>query len=141
MVDGDAGASAHEGAPGRCICDIKPMVNQIEYHPGFGQIESAEYCQRNGIVVEAWSPLGSGDVLKDATMKHLAEKYQKSSAQICLRWLLQKNIIPLPKSTHERFMAANLQVYDFELSDSDMKVIDTLPYCGGLHFDPDSAWS
>ncbi len=121
--------------------DIKPMVNQIEYHPGFGQIESAEYCQRNGIIVEAWSPLGSGDVLKDATMKHLAEKYQKSSAQICLRWLLQKNIIPLPKSTHERFMAANLQVYDFEVSDSDMKVIDTLPYCGGLHFDPDSAWS
>ena len=52
-----------------------------------------------------------------------------------------KNIIPLPKSTHERFMAANLQVYDFEVSDSDMKVIDTLPYCGGLHFDPDSAWS
>lgn len=121
--------------------DIKPMVNQIEYHPGFGQIESAEYCQKNGIIVEAWSPLGSGDVLKDATMKHLAEKYKKSPAQICLRWLLQKNIIPLPKSTHEKFMAANLQVYDFELSDSDMNVIDALPYCGGLHFDPDSAWS
>lgn len=121
--------------------DIKPMVSQIEYHPGFGQIESADYCQKNGIIVEAWSPLGSGDVLRDGTIKRLADKYGKSPAQICLRWLVQKHIIPLPKSTHEKYILENMQVFDFEISDDDSRDMDALPYCGGMHFDPDSAWS
>lgn len=121
--------------------DIKPMVNQIEYHPGFGQTESADYCQKNGIVVEAWSPLGTGDVLKNKTLVALGEKYGKSSAQICIRWLLQKNIVPIVKTTHEVKMVQNTDVFDFTISDEDMKVIDELPYCGGMRFDPDAAKS
>ena len=83
------------------------MVNQIEYHPGFGQVKSAEYCQANGIVVEAWSPLGNGGVLRNGELNRIAGKYKKSAAQICIRWLMQKNIVPLPKSTHEKYIREN----------------------------------
>ncbi len=120
---------------------IAPMVNQIEYHPGFGQIESTEFCQRNGIVVQAWSPLGTGDVLRNETLVSIAKKYGKSSAQICLRWLIQKDIVPLPKSVHEERIIANTDVFDFEISKEDMSVIDAIPYCGGMKFDPDTAKS
>jgi diketogulonate reductase-like aldo/keto reductase len=120
---------------------IKPMVNQIEYHPGFGQIESTEFCQKNGIVVQAWSPLGCGEVLQNHELKEIAKRYGKDTAQVCLRWLLQKNIVPLPKSTNEERIISNTKVFDFELSEEDMKKIDAIPYCGGMSFDPDSARS
>ena len=128
----------------QALCEdvrIWPMVNQIEYHPGFGQVESTKYCQENGIVVEAWSPLGGGEVLRNKELKKLAEKYGKDTAQICLRWLLQKNIVPLPKSTHEERIITNAKVFDFELTDEDMQIIDKIPYCGGMRFQPDEAKS
>lgn len=121
--------------------EIKPMVNQIEYHPGFGQVESAAFCQENGIVVEAWSPFGTGDVLSNRELARIAAEHGKTSAHICLRWLLQKGIVPLPKSTHAERIAANAQVFDFALTDEDMAAIDAIPYCGGMRFDPDSAQS
>lgn len=120
---------------------IKPMVNQIEYHPGFGQYESTKYCQENNIIVEAWSPLGSGEVLHNHTLKEIAAKYNKETAHVCLRWLLQKDIVPLPKSTHEERIKSNTEVFDFILTDEEMKRIDEIPYCGGMRFDPDSAKS
>ena len=121
--------------------DIKPMVNQIEYHPRFGQTESAKYYQEHGIIVEAWSPLGCGEVLQNKTLKQLADKYKKSTAQICIRWLLQKNILPIMKSTHEERMIQNMQVLDFEISSQDMQIIDAIPYCRGMRFNPDEAKS
>ena len=121
--------------------DIKPMVNQIEYHPRFGQTESAKYYQEHGIIVEAWSPLGCGEVLHNKTLKQLADKYKKSTAQICIRWLLQKNILPIMKSTHEERMIQNMQVLDFEISSQDMQIIDAIPYCRGMRFNPDEAKS
>lgn len=121
--------------------EIKPMVNQIEYHPGFGQAESAAYCQQNGIVVEAWSPLGSGDVLRNQELNRVAAKHGKTPAQVSLRWLMQKGIVPLPKSTHKARMVENISVFDFSLDDEDMTVIDAIPYCGGMMFDPDNARS
>ena len=113
----------------------------IEYHPGFGQVKSAEYCHANGIVVEARSPLGSGGVLGNGELNRIAGKSKKSAAQICIRWLLQKNIVPLPKSTHEKYITENADVFDFSLSEEDMAAIDRIPYCGGMMFDPDSARS
>ena len=121
--------------------EIAPMVNQIEYHPGFGQVESAQFCQKNGIVVEAWSPFGTGDVLKNETLTAIAEAHGKTSAQICLRWLIQKNIVPLPKSVHVERIESNSDVFDFQLSQEEMERIDTMPYCGGMKFDPDTAQS
>ena len=120
---------------------IRPMVNQIEYHPGFGQVESADFCKANGIAVEAWSPFGSGEVLKNSTLTQIADQYGKSTAQVCLRWLIQKDIVPLPKSVHEERILSNTEVFDFMLSDEDMKTIDEIPYCGGMKFDPDAAKS
>ena len=123
--------------------EIKPMVNQIEYHPGFGQKESAEYCQANGIIVEAWSPFGGGGaaVLKNEELNGIAAKYGKQPAQVTLRWLLQKQIVPLPKSVHVERMVSNTEIFDFKLTAEDMDVIDHIPYCGGYRFDPDTAQS
>ncbi|MCO8193294.1 aldo/keto reductase [Anaerofustis sp. NSJ-163] len=116
---------------------IKPMVNQIEFHPGFAQIETAKYCIENDIVVEAWSPLGRKEVLENETLVELAKKYNKSTAQICIRWVLQHNILPLPKSVTPSRILENSQVFDFKISEDDMKTIDNIPCCGGQCANPD----
>lgn len=121
--------------------DIAPMVNQIEYHPGFGQIETADYCLANNIVVEAWSPFGTGEVLNNKLLRMIAKSHHKTSAQICLRWLVQKKIVPLPKSVNEQRIIQNTQIFDFSLSDEEMFQIDNMPFSGGMRFDPDSAKS
>jgi diketogulonate reductase-like aldo/keto reductase len=123
--------------------EIKPMVDQIEYHPGFYQDETAKFAQKNDIIVEAWSPLGGvgSHVLDDPTLNELAEKYGKNPAQITLRWLFQKNLVVLPKSLNPDHMIANLDFFDFELTTEDMGTIDVVPYSGGMRFDPDTARS
>lgn len=107
--------------------EIVPMVNQIEFRPGYPQTECAEWCLERGIVPEAWRPLGAGTALNGELMRHLSEKYKKTPAQICLRWALQHGLTPLVKSANPVRMRENLQVYDFELSAEDMKKIDALP--------------
>lgn len=109
---------------------IKPMVDQLEIHPGWTQKETVAYCQKNDIVVEAWSPLGRSTVLTNETLLEIASRYNKSTAQVCLRWILQNGVLPLPKSTHKERMEANIDVFDFELSSEDMKTIDALENFG-----------
>ena len=75
--------------------EIKPMVNQIEFHVGFMQEETFKYCNDNNILIEAWSPLGTGKMLDNETLKEIANKYNKSIAQLCIRWCLQNNTLPL----------------------------------------------
>nr|WP_307991826.1 aldo/keto reductase [uncultured Niameybacter sp.] len=116
---------------------IKPMVNQIEYHPGFTQKASVTFCKEHGILVEAWSPLGTGNVLNNETLIEIASKYNKSVAQLCIRWVLQHGLLPLPKSVTESRIIENTYVFDFEISDEDMKTIDALPFCGGSGINPD----
>lgn len=116
---------------------IKPMVNQIECHPGFTQAESIKYCKEHGILVEAWSPLGTGNVLNNETLISIASKYNKSVAQLCIRWVLQHGLLPLPKSVTESRIIENTHVFDFIISDEDMKTIDALPFCGGSGINPD----
>lgn len=106
--------------------EVKPMVNQIRFHPGMMQKEVVEYCRDHGIQVEAWSPLGQGEVLKDSVIVSLAEKYDKTAAQICLRWELQHGVLPLPKSVTPARIASNLQVFDFVLAEEDMLKIDAM---------------
>ncbi len=117
--------------------NIKPMVNQIEFHPGFWQKETVEYCKRQEILIEAWSPFGRGAVLEQELLKNLAKKYDCSTAQICLRWELQHGVLPLPKSSNEDRMKNNMQVFDFSLTEEDMKQIDEMPICGFSGEDPD----
>lgn len=116
---------------------IKPMVDQIEFHPGFMQTETVTFCRENGIAVEAWSPLGTGKMLQNETLKTIAEKYGVSVAQLCIRWCLQNDVIPLPKSVTPNRIQQNIDVFGFEIGADDMAVINAMEYCGGSGLDPD----
>ena len=117
--------------------EVKPMVNQLEIHPGYLQRETVELCQKEGIVVEAWSPLGQERIFNNPLLIELAAKYGKSVAQICLRWCLQHNTLPLPKTATPSRMVENTQVFDFEISAEDMQRIDALPVTGESGLYPD----
>lgn len=116
------------------ICSIKPAVNQMEYHPLCQEVDIKNFCDENNIYLEAWSPLGGGAVLNDTRLKTIAEKYNKSVAQIILRWDLQNDVITIPKSVHEARIIQNADVYDFEISDDDMEEIN------GFDTDKRSLW-
>ncbi|MBU3812039.1 MAG: aldo/keto reductase [Candidatus Niameybacter stercoravium] len=117
---------------------VVPMVNQIEYHPGFMQAESVDFCRAHNILVEAWSPLGTGNVLNNKTLIMMAQKYSKTVAQICIRWVLQHGLLPLPKSITESRVIENTEVFDFEIKEEDMAIIDAIPFCGGAGINPDA---
>ena len=117
--------------------EIKPMVDQIELHPGWLQRGTLRYCRDNGILVEAWSPMGRGAVLEFPVLKELAEQYGKSVAQLCVRWVIQHGALPLPKSVHPDRIATNAQVFDFVISDRDMETMDNLVNLGGQCARPD----
>ncbi|KRN12875.1 oxidoreductase [Fructilactobacillus fructivorans] len=105
---------------------VKPAVNQMEFHPLEQEADIKEYCDLNDIKLEAWSPLGGGEALGNPLVKKLAEKYGKSTAQIILRWDMQRGIISIPKSAHEKYIQANADIFDFELDDDDIRLINSL---------------
>lgn len=107
-------------------CDIVPMVNQIQLHPGLNQEETVKYCRENNILVEAYSPLGTGNIFTINDLDPIAEKYKKTVAQVCLRWSLQKGHLPLPKSVTPSRILENTKIFDFELDEEDMNLIDNL---------------
>ena len=110
---------------------VTPMVNQLKLCPGIAQPEIVDYCRAHDILVEAYSPFGTGGIFKSPEMQTLAEKYGKSIGQICLRWSLQMGFLPLPKSSSPQRIRENLRVFDFEISDADMAAITHLQgYCG-----------
>lgn len=107
---------------------IKPMVNQIETHPLNQQIEAHKWLEKYGVIHEAWAPFGEGrgNMFSNAVLQNIGAKYNKSVAQVILRWQLQRGIVVIPKSTHKERMAENLNVFDFTLTDADMKNIAAL---------------
>ena len=117
--------------------EIAPMVNQIEVHPGLLQEEVLSYCRKNEILVEAWSPLGSGRVLGHPVLKEIAASYGKSVAQLCIRWVLQQGVLPLPKSITPSRIKENAEVFDFEITKEDMNKIKALGEFGGSGLHPD----
>lgn len=117
--------------------EIKPMVNQVEYHPHLTQKELHDFCQQEGIQLEAWSPLKRGELLNDPAINEIAAKHQKSPAQVILRWNLQNNVVTIPKSIKEHRIVENAQVFDFELTHEDMKRIDELNINDRIGSDPD----
>ncbi len=121
------------------LCEIKPMVNQIEFHPGYTQMETVKYSQENGMLVQAFSPLGCGAVLNDETLKGIAAKYNKSVAQICLRFVLQSGLNVLTKSVTPSRILENTQIFDFDLSAEDMAVIAAMPETGFTGWLPENA--
>lgn len=115
---------------------IVPMVNQIEYHPGLMQSDTVSYCKELGIAVEAWSPLGRAKLLANPVLESIAAKYNVSTAQVCIRWCLQNDIIPLPKSATPERIAENINVFGFELSAEDIATINAMVYTEGIVLDP-----
>ncbi|AJK66335.1 MULTISPECIES: aldo/keto reductase [Bacillus amyloliquefaciens group] len=118
--------------------EIKPMINQVEYHPRLTQKELLAFCAEQGIQLEAWSPLMQGQLLDHPVLQEIAEKYGKSAAQIILRWDLQNGVITIPKSTKKHRIEENANVFDFELSADDMKRIDDLNENLRVGPDPDN---
>ncbi len=117
---------------------IVPSVNQVEFHPFLVQPELSRFCQSHKIQVEAWSPLMKGQIVTEQAVQKLAEKYHKTPTQIALRWDLQHKVVTIPKSTHSNRIAENAQIFDFELSQEDMKVLDALDQGKRVGPDPDN---
>lgn len=107
---------------------IKPMINQVETHPHNQQIEAQKWMNQYGVQIEAWAPFGEGrgGLFENETIAKIAAKYGKTVAQVILRWELQRGIVVIPKSVHKDRMEQNFNVFDFELSDTDMKVMASL---------------
>lgn len=106
--------------------EIMPMVNQVEVHPLSSKPDMLKYCKENNIQLIGWSPIMRGKVFESETIIGLAEKYKKTLAQIILRWHIQREIIPIPKSSNMRRIKENLDLFDFELTKEDMSAIDLL---------------
>lgn len=117
---------------------IVPTVNQIEFHPLLLQPELLMFCRELNIQVEAWSPLMQGGIITEPTVQKLAAKYQKTSAQIALRWDLEHEVVTIPKSVNANRIAENARIFDFELSQEDMKVMDALDQGKRVGPDPDN---
>lgn len=118
--------------------EIKPMVNQVEYHPNLAQTELLEFCKAEGIQMEAWSPLKQGELLSEPTIVEIAEKHGKSPAQIILRWDLQNGVVTIPKSIKEHRIIENADSFDFELSTEDMDRLNSLNKDERVGPDPDN---
>lgn len=116
--------------------EITPAVNQVETHPFHQQIESVDFMKENNVQAEAWGPFAEGknDMFHNETLASIGEKYNKSVAQVVLRWLTQRDIVTIPKTVRKERMEENLNIFDFELSKEDMKEITTLNQKESLFF-------
>lgn len=117
-------------------CEIKPMVNQIEFHPSCLKKEIREFCEKENIVVTGYSPLANGKVFECKELIEFSEKYGVSIAQLCIKYALQHNVIPLVKSVTKERIKANLDL-DFVITNEDMEKIDMITTCGGSYKDSD----
>lgn len=108
------------------VSEITPAVNQIEFHPLWNQADTLAYCNDKNIAVQAYAPLARGAYLTNEVLLNLAAKHQKTPAQIGLRWLVQKGVSVIPKSTHKDRIISNSEIFDFELTELDMHVLDEL---------------
>ncbi len=120
--------------------EIPPMVNQIETHPFHQQIKAQEWNEKYGCLIEAWAPFGEGrkDMFNNPVLKSIGDKYHKSNAQVILRWLMQRGVMAVCKSTHIERMQENFNVFDFTLTDEEMKLIATLDETNSAFFSHDN---
>ncbi|ART75551.1 aldo/keto reductase [Sutcliffiella horikoshii] len=120
------------------VAEVKPMVNQVEYHPKLSQVELLNFCKENGIQMEAWSPLMQGQLLDNDVLKEIADAHNKSVAQVILRWDLQNGVVTIPKSVKEHRIKENADIFDFELSAEEMQKIHALNEDKRVGPDPDN---
>lgn len=122
---------------------VVPAVNQVETHPFCQQVEAQKFMQENNVQIESWGPFAEGrnNIFENETLLSIARKHNKTVAQIILRWLIQRDIVAIPKTVHKERIIENLSVFDFELSPEDMDAILTLDTKGSLfldHRDPET---
>ena len=120
------------------IAEIAPMVNQLRLYPGYEMSETVKNSKSHGMLVQAHSPLGSGKIFESSELASIAEKYNKTIAQICIRYSLQKGYLPLPKSANTSRIKENIQVFDFVISNEDMEFIENIPNYCSEGSDPDN---
>jgi diketogulonate reductase-like aldo/keto reductase len=118
--------------------EIVPTVNQVEFHPLLIQSELLQFCQSHNIRVQARNPLMQGQIITNQTVQKLAKKYQRTPAQIVLRWDLQHEVLTIPKSVHTNRIAENAQIFDFKISQEDMKMLDELDEGKRVGSDPNN---
>ncbi|MDN5626838.1 MAG: aldo/keto reductase [Weeksellaceae bacterium] len=118
--------------------EIIPAVNQIEFHPGYTQPKVVDYCKEKGIAIEAWSPIGSGRLLKDRDLKAIADQYNVSPAILCIQFCLQCGVVVLPKSENKENINNNLHFNRFEISENDMEKLKTLKETGFSGLNPET---
>lgn len=118
--------------------EVIPAVNQIEFHPGYTQQSVVDFCKEKGIAIEAWSPIGSGRLLKDEHLKDIADRYDVSPAILCIQFCLQSGVIVLPKSENPINIKSNLHFERFKISESDMKALKTLEETGFSGLNPET---
>lgn len=118
--------------------EIIPAVNQVEFHPQLSQPEVLPYCRTKGIQLEAWSPLGQGNLLKHEILNSIGRKYGKTAAQVILRWDLQMSVVTIPKSVTESRIIENANIFDFELTEEDMVAISSINENKRFGSDPDN---
>ncbi|MHA1972287.1 MAG: aldo/keto reductase [Candidatus Hodarchaeales archaeon] len=107
-------------------CEVVPAINQVEFHPWLYREDLLEFCKENQIQLEAYSPLTKGQRLNDPILRDMAKKYGKTPAQILIRWCLEHKIVTIPKSSNRQRLQENIEVFDFSLSQEDMKILDSI---------------
>lgn len=122
------------------ICKIRPVINQFEVHPLFSQKPLIEYCKKNGIQVEAYSPIAQNNdrLRKNRVLNGLAKKYGKTMQQIILRWHIDNGVIPIPRSTNAQRLKQNINIFDFKLTQEEIESIDAININSRLRYDPDN---
>ncbi|MFJ5762018.1 aldo/keto reductase [Neobacillus sp. NPDC093182] len=120
------------------VAEIKPMVNQVELHPLLAQPELRDYCKKQEIQIEAWAPLGQGRLLEHPVLQEIAAQYNKTTAQVILRWDIQNQIVTIPKSVKEARIIENANIFDFSLTEGDIQKINALNENKRFGADPDN---
>jgi 2,5-diketo-D-gluconate reductase A len=117
--------------------EVKPAVNQIETHPFHQQVETQKFLEENGVQIESWGPFAEGknDIFHNRVLQSIADKHHKTIAQVVIRWLTQRSVVAIPKSVRKERIAENFSIFDFQLSDADMRSIATLDTGTSAFFD------
>ncbi len=133
--------TAYQLSVAQHISPVPIAVNQLEYHPWFARADLVEYCQESDIVIEAAAPLARTQLLADETLQDLADQYGKTPAQIALRWAVEHDVVPLPKSSSPDHIAENVELFGWELGEPDRALIDDLDRDDPVYTTPTRDWA
>lgn len=133
--------SAYQLSAAHHVTEVPIAVNQIEFHPWFQRPSLVEYCRETDIVVEAAAPLARTEIFDDSTVRAVAEEYDRTPAQVVLRWAVEKNIVVIPKSSSDDHIRENFDLFDWELAESDHKRLDELDRDRPVYDTPANDWT